>query len=225
MDLTTDFHSHLIPNVDDGSRGAVETIAMARGLLAMGVRRIHLTPHQFRFGNAFKYRELTERAGEVRTLLARAAIDIEVIAGAEYFYGERFMRAIESSEELMTFEHGGERCVLVELSLQRPSAGVRRVGDVLLRRDVRPVMAHPERYSRLSAARLADWRSSGWLLQLDLPSLAGVHGEAVRAASADLVRRGAYDLSGSDLHRPSQLEDVRRGRDALLDLARAEVVT
>ena len=30
--LTTDFHTHLIPATGDGSRGTIETIAMARGL-------------------------------------------------------------------------------------------------------------------------------------------------------------------------------------------------
>ncbi|MCK6462101.1 MAG: hypothetical protein L6Q95_19635, partial [Planctomycetes bacterium] len=149
MDLAVDFHTHLAPGADDGSRGAVETVEMARGLAALGVRRVHLTPHQFRYGNDFAAGELLAMAGRVAELLAAARVTLEVVAGAEYCCGERFVRALEGGEELCTFDHDGRPHVLVEFPLDRPVAGVRRIGHALAWRGVGAVLAHPERYAEL----------------------------------------------------------------------------
>jgi protein-tyrosine phosphatase len=215
MDLATDVHTHLAPGVDDGSRGPVETIAMARGLRDLGVRRVHVTPHQFRYGCDFTLADLEGHTSRVRTLLREAGVDLEVFPGAEYCYGERFVLAIERGEDLATFAHGGARCLLVELPMDTPVTGVHRLGEALLRQGVRPVLAHPERYPSVSPERLAAWRRQGWLFQLDLPSLAGMHGGRAQACAGRLVAEAAYDLVGSDLHRPGQLDAVRRGGEEL----------
>jgi len=213
--LATDLHSHLIPGVDDGSRGAVETIAMARGLQAMGVTRLHLTPHQFRMGNDFTLTDLRRHVDETHRLLTRAEIRLELVRSAEYYYGERFVDALASGEELATFQEGGETCVLVELPLQQPAVGVRRVADALARRGIRPVMAHPERVTGLAAdrERLDAWRDAGWRFQLNLLSLTGHHGRRAEELGHAFLAEGVYDFLGSDLHRPAQLEPLRRARE------------
>jgi tyrosine-protein phosphatase YwqE len=214
MDLRVDLHTHLVPGADDGSRGPVETVAMARGLAALGVRRVHLTPHQFRFGNDFAPADLRAMAYRVKDLLAAAAIPLEVVAGAEYCCGERFVRAVAGEEELCTFAHGGAPHVLVEFPLDRPVAGVRRVGRALARRGIRPVLAHPERYAA-PLDRMRAWHDEGWLFQLNLPSLVGAHGAAARDCAWRLKADGRYTFAGSDLHRPWDLEGVRRAHAAL----------
>lgn len=218
--LEADLHSHLMPGVDDGSRGAVETVAMARGLAAMGVRRVHLTPHQFRFGNDFTLLEIQRRTDEVWRLLARAEIPLEVCRGAEYLYGERFLTALDRGEELITFEDRGRTCLLVELPLEQPAVGVRRVGQALLQRGITPVLAHPERIRAVEddPDRLHAWKEAGWLLQLNLPSLAGGYGRRVRGLARTLLAEGLYDCTGSDIHRPNELEALREARDAFREL-------
>ena len=203
-----DFHSHLIPGVDDGSHDSVETIAMARALASLGVRRVHLTPHQFRMGNEFSELDLMRLTDNVWRLLARAGVQIEVVRSAEYFYGERFMRAVYAGEDLITFDRDAERCVLVELPLERPVIGVGRTGHLLLQRGVRPVMAHPERRRRLFRVpdRIERWRNAGWLFQLNLLSLVGSYGREACDNARVMIRHGLCDLTGSDLHRPHQID-------------------
>ncbi|MCK6461640.1 MAG: hypothetical protein L6Q95_17295, partial [Planctomycetes bacterium] len=147
--LSIDIHSHLMPGVDDGSQSPVETVAMAKGLADLGVRRVYLTPHQYKLGNRFEPAELDRRTGEVARLLEGAGIPIEVRRGAEHYYGVELLDAISSGAELATFDRDGERCLLVELPLNQPAIGVRRVGEALAGRGILPVLAHPERTAGL----------------------------------------------------------------------------
>lgn len=225
--LETDLHAHLAPGVDDGSRSPMETVALLRGLRGLGVRRVHVTPHQFRFGNDFTVAELRGLAADVGALAERAGIAIETAAGAEYYCGPRFLRALEEGEELLTFAWSGERAVLVEFPLAQPAVGVEQIAAVLLHRGVRPVMAHPERFDPqlVGRGRLADWSAAGWRFQLNLLSLEGHHGESAREAAVGLLHEGAVAAVGSDLHRPSELGLLGRAHDRFRRLAIAEVAS
>jgi tyrosine-protein phosphatase YwqE len=217
MDLGIDLHTHLVPDADDGSRGAVETVEMARGLADLGVTRIHLTPHQFRLGNDFAVEELRGMAERVEGILAAARVRVEVVAGAEYCHGERFVQALRRDEELLTFEHEGRPHLLVEFPLDRPVAGAREVAKELGRLGMRPVLAHPERYAARGADldRMLAWHDAGWLFQLNLPSLVGAHGGPARSRGLRLCAEGRYAFAGSDIHRPWDLAGVRRAHAAL----------
>jgi len=125
--LRSDLHTHLMPGVDDGSRSAVETVAMAKGLAALGVERVYLTPHQFKLGNELDVVDVKRRTDAVWRILARAEVSIEVRAGAEYYYGERLLDALAREEPLITFEWEGRESILVELPMHHPAVGVRRV--------------------------------------------------------------------------------------------------
>lgn len=223
--LAADVHSHLMPGVDDGSRSPVETVAMARGLAEIGVRRVYLTPHQFRLGNSFEAAELRRRTDEVARLLAGAGIPLEVGCGAEHYYGEELLDAVGGRGELIPFDWEGERCLLVELPLHQPSVGVRRVGEALLGRGIRPVLAHPERTAGLSRDpdRVHGWRDAGWRFQLNLLSLVGRHGREAEEVSKALLGEGLYDFVGSDLHRPSEIPYLRSAHEAFRALSLREV--
>ena len=41
----TDFHSHVLPGVDDGSASVEESLAMLRLAAQQGIRRVVATPH------------------------------------------------------------------------------------------------------------------------------------------------------------------------------------
>ncbi len=223
--LATDIHSHLMPGVDDGSRSPVETVAMARGLAELGVRRVYLTPHQFRLGNSFQAVELTRRTDEVARLLEDAGTPLEVRCGAEHYYGEELLDAIGGRGELVTFDWEDESCLLVELPLHQPAVGVRRVGEALLRRGIRPILAHPERTAGLSrdCDRARGWRDAGWRFQLNLLSLVGRHGREAEEVGRALLGDGLYDFAGSDLHRPGDLGCLREAHDAFRALSLREV--
>jgi protein-tyrosine phosphatase len=210
--LSTDVHAHLIPGVDEGSRTMVETVTMARALSDLGVRRLFLTPHQFRFGNVLACEDVRARTDEVREALVRASVALEVSPSAEHYYGERLYEAVVSDEELLTFDPDGDasRVLLVELPLREPAVGVGAFAGLLRRRGILPLMAHPERVASVGdVERLFEWREAGWTFQLDLMSLVGRYGRDAMRLSHDMLEAGLCDRVGSDLHRSSQLDAVR----------------
>jgi protein-tyrosine phosphatase len=214
--LATDFHSHLMPGVDDGSRSPVETIAMARGLKELGVERVYLTPHQFKLNNRLELLDVQRATDEVWRVLARAGVELEVCRGAEYYYGEELLDALAGDAELITFAWDGAPCLLVELPMNQPAVGVRRIAEALLRRGVQPVMAHPERTAGLSREfqRVERWRDAGWRMQLNLLSLVGRHGHEAEDLAHLMLEDGFYDCVGSDLHRPAELDWLRQAHEA-----------
>jgi len=218
--LSVDFHSHLIPSVDDGARGAIETVAMARGLQELGVKRVHLTPHQYRMGNAFTVNDLRAMTDDVWRVTARAGVQIEFVRGAEYFYGEQLMDAITGGEELITFEHDGETCVLIELPLRGPAIGVRRIGEALVRRSIRPVMAHPERGEALDGneERVEKWWDAGWRFQLNLMSLVGRYGPGAQRRATEFLESDLYDFAGSDLHHPTDIPVLQEAHEVMKNM-------
>ena len=42
-----DFHSHILPNIDDGSRSVEETLLLLEMLSQQGIQRVAATPHYF----------------------------------------------------------------------------------------------------------------------------------------------------------------------------------
>ncbi len=214
--LTIDLHSHVMPGIDDGARGPVETVAMARGLADLGVKTLYLTPHQFKLDNHLSLVDVQRRTDDVWRMLARAGVTIEVRRGAEHYYGEDLLDAISGGDDLITFDLDGEPGLLVELPMRQPTIGVRRVGAALLQRGIRPVMAHPERTAYLSReyGRVDGWREAGWRFQLNLLSLVGQHGGAAQSLAEHMMEDGLYDYVGSDLHRPSDLPWLRRAHEA-----------
>jgi len=223
--LRSDLHTHLMPGVDDGSRSAVETVAMAKGLAALGVERVYLTPHQFKLGNELDVVDVKRRTDAVWRILARAEVSIEVRAGAEYYYGERLLDALAREEPLITFEWEGRESILVELPMHHPAVGVRRVGETLVRRGLCPILAHPERTPSLEPDRIRGWRDAGWRMQLNLLSLVRRHGSEAARVSHWMLRKGLYDGVGSDLHRPSDLAALRQAHETYRSLAGNEVMS
>lgn len=219
--LALDVHCHILPGCDEGSRSAAESLLMARELSALGVRRVHATPHQFRFGHERALAEVEARVGETRREFERQGVALELVASAEYLYGERLFEAVEGGEALITWTtpdaETAVRHVLIELPLRDPVVGVESLARRLLRAGVRPVMAHPERVLSVIAdpARTGLWRTAGWEFQLDLLSLAGTYGRDVRAVADRLLEAGLYDFVGSDLHRSVQLPDLVRAHERL----------
>ena len=227
--LATDVHCHLLPGLDHGSRNRAESTIMAKALARLGVERVHVTPHQFRWDIDLQPDEVREHTATLQSYFTSTGIGLQLEAGAEHYYGERLFDAVERGEELLTWTSpvaAGEPTerILVELPARDPVIGTARLVARLGEREIRPVMAHPERIQAVQndPQRAVRWIDEGWQLQLDLMSLAGTYGRPVRRVARWLLAEGHYACAGSDLHRPSQLRDLERAHVAFRDLAPLE---
>jgi len=196
-----DFHSHLVPGVDDGSRTVEETVDAVERMTQSGIRKIITTPHLD--GSLTRDPErLEERLSSVSESFAEAADAV----GRE-FPEVQFLRGHEVMLDTPDVDFSdprvrlaGTQFVLLEWPrLQRPP-GTTQVIRRIRAEGYLPIVAHPERYVGIDLALAHQWRAAGAFLQVNYGSLSGRHGSDARALALRFLRRGLADYLASDFH-------------------------
>jgi protein-tyrosine phosphatase len=188
--------------VDDGSPDEATALEHAARMVADGVAEATVTPH---VGASFF--PLDPLTIPDRTRALQAALDREGIALALHPGGEIHPdgAARLGRRELDAIAHGppGARWVLAEV----PFTGIDdRFLDglhAIRARGFGTVVAHPERAAGLLEHGLALLRpelAAGAVLQVNVCSLLGHHGEQAREAGRRLVRNGLAYVLASDGH-------------------------
>jgi protein-tyrosine phosphatase len=204
-----DFHNHLVPGVDDGSRTLEDALEGLGRMVAIGFGRIVTTPH---FDASLLQREPARaeeylvRVGEGWRAVAKAAR--ERFPELEFSRGQEVRLDVpdcDFSDERLRL--GGTSFVLVEWPrFQIPPETV-AVLSRFRAQGVRPIVAHPERYA--GAARelglLAEWKRAGAYLQMNYGSLVGRYGPEVRTSAFTLLQEGLIDYLCTDFHGRPQL--------------------
>ncbi len=205
-----DLHSHWLPGVDDGVRTEQEGLALLAALAQAGFSQVIATPHM-RPGMFDNDAARLTAAYEAMQPAVRAAAGMpEVGLACEHFLTDATLERILGGAGL---PYPGGRAVLVELHAEIFPPRLEGTFFELSRRKIRPVLAHPERYSAVwdDAEILAPLVDAGGCLLLDVAALTGKYGRRARAAAEHLVDEGFYQAACSDAHRPDDVKDVRAG--------------
>lgn len=201
--MRIDFHSHLLPAVDDGSQSVEQSIDALRAFAAQGVGVVLTTPH---FDAS-----LTRNAAALAARLAQfdAAWDalqaaIAVTPGLPTLKRGTEVMLDEPDVELADprIRLDGSAFVLCEFpSLRLPPNAEWGIGN-LIGRGWQPVVAHPERYrnQEQGLASLRRLREAGALFQVNAGSLLGQHGELAERVAWRLLALGWADYLASDFH-------------------------
>ena len=190
----TDYHSHILPGVDDGIQTLGESLDTLDCLEKLGVKSIWLTPHVMEdIPNTSE--KLRER---FQLLLQYYSGGIALHLAAEYMLDNLFEERL-ASEDLLPIGKA-QKHLLVETSYFNPPMGL---NNILLRIKAKgyiPVLAHPERYTYINEKDY--WRLKGMNVrfQLNLLSLIGAYGPEVRGKEEWLLKNGYYQLCGTDIH-------------------------
>lgn len=145
MSSVVDFHTHVLPGIDDGSTSVAESLALLRAEAKQGIRHVVATPHFYAQADHPK-QFLARRAAAVRRL--RGAMEEfpelpRLSVGAEVHYFPGIGDAEILSE--LAIDHG--RCVLVEMPMTRWTdrmyRELQRIYDNL---GLTPIVAHVDRY-------------------------------------------------------------------------------
>ena len=217
-----DLHCHWVFGIDDGAKTREESLAMLRGLKAIGFDHVVATPHM-RPGMFDNLRaDLAAAYDRTRLALEGEAGLPETSLASEHFLDDVvFSRLAEGP--LHSLPYAGGKTVLIELPVKAfPLRLAHRFGD-LARRGLRPVLAHPERYEPVwdEPAILDPILDAGAVLLLDVAALAGKYGRKPKKTAEHLLEEGYYGAACSDAHRPADLEEVAEGMERLVRLAGA----
>lgn len=212
-----DLHLHYVPAVDDGARSVEEALSLCRELKAVGFDTLVTTPHirQGMFDN--------QRAGLVSAFEAFKDVAAtspgmpELALSAEHHCDAALLDLLQSGELL---PYPGGRAILIEFGYDSLPINVERVAYMLALKNLRPVIAHPERCAPLfrKTAPIDKLLDQEVGLQLDLMSLIGKYGRAPCAAAERMVEEGVYTVAASDAHRPDDALGVGKGIERLYKL-------
>lgn len=192
----TDFHSHILPGVDDGSRNAEMSVAMLRSLAEQGVERVVATPHFYpRRDDPVRFLERRrEAADRLREAISGEEGLPELVLGAEVYY----FPGISNSDGLQSLTIAGKRCILIEMPPAPWTQSMyRELENIHTQQGLLPIVAHVDRYIR----PLQTFGIPGRLAEL--PVLVQANAEFFlqhRNLAMRMLRKGQIHLLGSDCH-------------------------
>ena len=191
-----DFHSHILPRVDDGSKSMEQSLQMFRLESQHGTEHVVLTPHfyanhctmdQFLHRRQSAYEALTAAVDETMPKLH---------LGAEV----RLFEGLSQIDEVELLSISGTRCILVEFSMLPWSEWMyRELIKLHTDRKLTPIFAHVDRY-------MTPWRSFGIPQRLEqLPVLVQANAEfflrrPTRKKALKMLENRQIHLLGSDCH-------------------------
>lgn len=202
----TDWHSHLLPGVDDGIKNFDDALHILRRYEELGVSRVWLTPHVMEdFPN--RPADLRQRFDE---LMAKYSGNIQLRLGSENMLDCLFERRLESGDLLPITDDGDY--LLVETSYFCQPVNFWELIDLIQFRGYHVVLAHPERYRYMERRDYIRLKELNVKFQLNVPSLSGFYGRQAHDNAKWLLSKGFYDLSGFDLHSVKALDFILKSK-------------
>ena len=202
-----DWHSHVLPQMDDGSRSLEESAELLTMLSAQGVNTVIATPHFY--PNDESVSKFLERRALAYEKLASILNDSmpKVILGAEVSY----YSGISHNEELSKLCIEGTRLLLLEMPFAKwTDHTFREIIEIASRGDVTVVLAHIERYFDIQSEKIfASLQEYGVIMQVNSSFF---NRNTTKRKALKLLANGKIQLIGSDTHnvstRPPTLSDA-----------------
>lgn len=222
-----DFHTHIIPNIDDGARNLDETINLIKESKEAGFEGVVLTSHYIK--NYYET-NVPERDMWVKAIsenLRTKGIEIDLYLANEIFMTDNMMDLlIEGKASTIN-----NSCyVLFELPVDEEPEDLYDVIYSLQANKLIPVLAHPERYKFVQKDPyiIYDLIEKGVLMQANYGSVLGQYGENAELIVKKLLKNNMIHFLGTDVHRqgtiykkiPEALDEIRNiiGEEKLEEL-------
>lgn len=201
-----DIHSHIINEIDDGSKSIDMTINMLKKSEQSGTTDIIATPHFMRGRFEVEYKDVVKKVEELKKIVKENNIDINIYAGQEVYYSRKL---IEYYNDKIIGTINNTKYMLIELPMLEFNIDevINTIYELQIRGIV-PIIAHPERYKQFikKPSMINSLIKEGMLFQLNAGSIAGDFGKDVKKTATKYLEHNIYSVIGSDAHRD-------RGRD------------
>ena len=191
----TDWHSHILPGVDDGIQTMQDSLKALSYYESIGIKEVWLTPHIMEdIPNTTA--ELRARYGELQKAYSGT---IKLHLAAENMIDNLFNERLKEKDFLPIGSKQDH--LLVETSYYQPPIDLYGTLKRIQEEGYIPILAHPERYGYMSDKDYDKLSSMKVLLQMNIVSLAGGYGKPAQDKALMLLNKGYYSFIGSDLHR------------------------
>ena len=193
-----DIHSHIIFNVDDGSKSLEQSIKELKQIKKIGLEEVICTPHM-KSGNIDKIMKIKENYSH---LVEEAnKLGIKLYLGNEIMYSEKMLRLLKNNR-LLTLNNS--KYILLEFrrNERMDISNVIATLDEVIEAGYKPILAHPELYINYrNIDDIIKIKETGTLLQMDATSIVkGKSDRKVYKFSKKLLKERLIDIVSSDAH-------------------------
>lgn len=179
----TDYHSHILPGVDDGVQTMDESLEILRLYEEQGIKSVWLTPHIMEdIPNTTAH--LRDRFAELQAAYTGG---VQLHLAAENMLDNLFEERLGKNDLLPLGENGDH--LLVETSYFSPPMGLKNILLRIKSKGYHPVLAHPERYAYMDESDYRQLKDMGVKFQINLPSIAGMYGNRIKKKAMFLMSK------------------------------------
>lgn len=195
-----DIHSHILPGIDDGAETIVDSVDLAKELLAQGVTDIIATPH-YVDGSVYESpkEKNEELLKELKQVLTERNIEVNLYLGNEIYINNKIDELVKSGT---ISPLAGSEYLLVELPLNGEFPNYEDILESLDYFGYKVILAHPERYGIFQEEyeRVERLHEMGVLFQCNIGSMVGKYGRDVKKQVKRIIKDGFVFCFGSDIH-------------------------
>ena len=190
-----DWHSHILPGIDDGSRDVSESIALLKTLAEQGADTVVATPHFYAdhedLGTFLKRRQIA--FDELQKHLEDDSPEIVLGAEVKYYQG------ISRMPELKRLCIEGSKLLLLEMHMNKWSDyTVKELSELAGSGSITVVLAHIERFLDYQNAKVWDrLYDSGILMQVNATFYTNPYS---KRKAITLMKNNGVHFVGSDCH-------------------------
>ena len=144
--MKLDFHSHILPGLDDGATCLEDSLMLAKAMKDWGFERVTCTPHitNLHLNTPDTIRPAFELLQES---LSESGIDLDIRMSAEYRLVPQTWPEVLEKNWLMPIE---DRYILMELPISNPEqmGHIKPIEEFrrIISMGLTPILPHPERY-------------------------------------------------------------------------------
>lgn len=192
-----DFHTHILPGIDDGSADVKTSVEMLKMLYEQGIDKVVATPHFYLAKDSVKgfFRNREKAAIKLREEIEKEKNIPQIVLGAEVLlYPE-----IGGLSDLDRFCISGTNYLLVEMPFFKWSSITYETLEKIRRAGIIPIIAHFERYFKIQKDKTMIFRllDIGCMLQANASFF---NNALTRRKSLGLLREEVIHFVGSDCH-------------------------
>ena len=196
--MLVDFHTHILPGIDDGSKDIEESIALLQRERSHGVKTVIATPHFYPHEDT-PQRFLKRRQNAYEKLMAETADDDslpKIILGAEVYY----FKGISEWYDLKDLAIQGTDYLLLEMPLGKWTDSMfDDIEGIYTKQGIVPIIAHIDRY-------IDFFNTNKIIKRLEtMPVVIQANGnffinKKTRAKALKLLKKSGINIIGSDCH-------------------------
>lgn len=195
-----DFHSHIIPNVDDGSKSVEETFELLKEAKEAGFSGVISTSH---YMEGYYETDVAERNVWIKAIsenLDKKDIDLKLYLGNEIYITKNIVNLLETGKATSI---NNSNYVLFEFPMNTKPMDMYDIIYDMLEYKLIPILAHPERYSfvQKDPNLIYDLIEKGVLMQSNYGSIIGMYGEKAEIVVRKLLENNMVHFLGSDVHK------------------------